>query len=168
MYVSDEPSYTKAQLNLLQSCIFYEDRELFQNLNLHPFRDTYNMDAQIKKRPLLTDVLETLKKIAQKHDLNKFELNCQIPGLNIIGITGYKKTIYKAVHIELLDEFTTLKNTNNVPTGFMQLKLRLLEKCDEALIVVGKIVNKVIAQVGGISMINLCADIPIQNFFIFI
>lgn len=82
--------------------------------------------------------MNNLKQIAVDHDINKFELNCQIPGLNIVGITGFKKNIYKAVHIELLDEYTTMKNVEDMPTGFMQLKLRLLDKLDEALIVVGK------------------------------
>lgn len=80
--------------------------------------------------------MDNLTEIRRKHDINKFELNCQIPGLNIVGITGYKKNIYKVVHIEVLDEYTTLKNVENMPTGLMQLKLRLLEKQNEALIVV--------------------------------
>lgn len=127
----------KAQINLLSSCIFYEDKELYKKYSLSPFQDNYNISFQIRKRPLLNKIMCNLKQIAKKHDVNKFELNCQIPGLNIVGITGYKNNIYKVVHIEVLDEYTTLKNVESMPTGLMQLKLRLLEKFDEALIVVG-------------------------------
>lgn len=116
--------------------MFYEDKKLYNTIRLSPFRSEYDMSFQIKKRPMLQEILKNLKTIATKHDINKFDLNCQIPGLNIIGITGYSNTIHKVVHIELLDQYTTMKNTDNEPTGLMQLKLRLLEKFDEALIVV--------------------------------
>lgn len=131
----------KTQLNLLTSCIFFEDKEFYKKLSVRPIYDTYNLNFQLNKRPLLDKIMNNLKKIAEKHDLNKFELNCQIPGLNIIGITGYKKNIYKVVNIEVLDEYTTMKNVENMPTGLMQLKLRLLERLDEALIVVSSYIK---------------------------
>lgn len=135
---------SKVQLNLLTSCIFFEDKDFYKKLNLPLSKCNYNTQLQMTQRPLLGKLMNNLKEMGSKLDISKFELNCQIPGLNIIGITGYKKNIYKAVHIEILDEYTTLKNTENKPTGLMQLKLRLLEQQDEALIVVSMYLNTVI------------------------
>lgn len=133
---------SKTQLNLLASCIFYEDKKLYRKLSIRPFQDNYNMNFQLQKRPLLSKIMNILKPISKKYDISRFEMNCQVPGLNIIGITGYRKQIYKVVNIEILDEYTVLKNTQNMPTGLMQLKLRLLEKLDEALIVVSSNLRK--------------------------
>nr|CAH7744276.1 unnamed protein product [Callosobruchus chinensis] len=123
-------------LNLLLSCIFFEDRPLFQKLNIHPQSEDYETKFQLEKRPLLSKVLKNLEGASCNNDITKFEMGCQIPGLNVLGITGYKKNIYKAVNIEVLDEYTTLKNSEDKPTGLMQLKLRILNGAEEGLIVV--------------------------------
>ncbi|CAG9861814.1 unnamed protein product [Phyllotreta striolata] len=127
----------KQRLNLLLTCLFYEDKTLLKESGVYPkFNSDYDMMNQLKKRPALKKVMDNLAVISKRHDLNKFQMNCQIPGLNIIGITGYKKKIYKTAYLEILDEYTTLKNTDNSPTGPMQLKLRLLERMDEAVILI--------------------------------
>ncbi|CAH2002482.1 unnamed protein product [Acanthoscelides obtectus] len=126
----------KHKLNQLLSCIFFEDRPLFQKLNIHPQCEDYEQKFQMEKRPLLTKVMKNLESASCSNEITKFELGCQIPGLNILGITGYKKNIYKAVNIEVLDEYTVLKNTEDKPTGPMQLKLRLLNGAEEGLIVI--------------------------------
>ncbi|VEN60225.1 unnamed protein product, partial [Callosobruchus maculatus] len=124
------------KLNLLLSCIFFEDRPLFQKLNIHPQFEDYETKFQLEKRPLLSKVMKSLEAASCNNDITKFEMSCQIPGLNVLGITGYKKNIYKAVNIEVLDEYTTLKNSEDKPTGLMQLKLRILNGAEEGLIVV--------------------------------
>lgn len=91
---------------------------------------------QINKRPLLQRVYDSLKVMAKSHSINRFEMGCQIPHLNIVGITGYKRKIYKTVHVEVLDETTSVKNEENLPHGLMDLKLRILDKMEEGLIVV--------------------------------
>ncbi|XP_050294483.1 uncharacterized protein LOC126734789 [Anthonomus grandis grandis] len=125
-------------LNLLLTSIYYEDPNLFQKLKI-PLEATshvYNQDYQLAKRPVLRKVIQSLKSTFPQNKLDTFQINCQVPYLNIVGITGYQKKIYKTVNIEILDEYTTLKNSDNVPSGLMQLKMRILDKCDEALIVI--------------------------------
>lgn len=117
--------------------MFYEEKKLLREIGTYPKTNVdYNMTTQFEKRPLLQKVTTNLKDISRTHELNKFEVDCQVPGINIIGITGYKKNIYKSIYIEVLDDYTTLKNTKSLPTGLMQLKLRLLEHSNEAVILV--------------------------------
>nr|CAI5829608.1 unnamed protein product [Callosobruchus analis] len=123
------------KVNLLLSCIFFEDRPLFQKLNIHPQFEDYETKFQLEKRPLLSKVMNILEATSWNNDITKYEMGCQIPGLNVLGIIGYRKNIYKAVNIEVLDEYTTLKNTEDKPTGLMQLKLRILNGVEEGLIV---------------------------------
>lgn len=131
----------KDSLELLLYCIYYEEPHLFQELKIQPEKmaRNYNMDVQLAKRPTLRKIIDNLTTIGLEHDIDKFEVGCQIPGINIIGVTGFQKKIYKSVHIEVLDEYTCLKNSDNVPSGLMQLKIRILEKCDEGLIVVSPV-----------------------------
>lgn len=124
-------------LDLLLTCIYFEDPELFHDLKIRPERvNNYHMNFQLKKRPVLQKIRDNLKNVAIENSIDKFDLGCQVPYINIVGITGFQKKIYKAVNIEVLDEYTCLKNTANTPTGLMQLKLRILEKCEEGLVVV--------------------------------
>ncbi|CAG9766304.1 unnamed protein product [Ceutorhynchus assimilis] len=124
-------------LNLLLTCIYYEDPELYQQINIQPEnRRNYNSKIQLNKRPELTKILNKLKVISAGNDIDKFEIDCQVPYINIIGIIGFQKKIYKTVNIELLDQYTCLKNTENLPTGLMDLKLRILEKNSEGLVVI--------------------------------
>lgn len=133
----------KDSLELLLYCIYYEESHLFQELKIQPEKmaRNYNMDVQLAKRPTLRKIIDNLTTIGLEHDMDKFEVGCQIPGINIIGVTGFQKKIYKSVHIEVLDEYTCLKNSDNVPSGLMQLKLRILEKSDEGLIVVSSFLS---------------------------
>ncbi|XP_057664127.1 uncharacterized protein LOC130898686 isoform X1 [Diorhabda carinulata] len=127
----------KQRLNVLLSCIYYEDRELLKDLDVQPSHLPYNMENQLEKRPFLTTVVTSLNKnedIPLRTRVSKLETSCQIPGIHIIGITGYNDKT--GIHIEVLDEYTTLKNTEYVPTGLMQLKLRLLEHLEEGLITI--------------------------------
>lgn len=136
-HINDLTTPLKQRLNVLLSCIFYEDRELLKDLNVQPTHLPYNMENQLQKRPFLTTVITSVndnKDISLKTEIEKFEMSCQIPGIHIIGITGYKNNSKSGIHIEVLDEYTTLKNTEYMPTGLMQLKLRLLEQLDEGLI----------------------------------
>ncbi|XP_066263015.1 uncharacterized protein [Euwallacea similis] len=125
-------------LNLLLTCIYYEDPELFYQLNLRPQQTSssaYNQNIQLAKRPTLQTIVDNLKSIAVQNGIDKYEVGCQVPFINIIGIAGFQKKIYKTVNIEVLDQYTCLKNTDNVPSGLMKLKLRILDRCDEGLIV---------------------------------
>lgn len=90
----------------------------------------------MEKRPALQRVFDNLKVIPPKFEINKYALGCQVPHLNIVGITGYRKKIYKAVHFEILDNYTCLRNTDATPSGLMQLKLRIMEQFDEGIVVV--------------------------------
>ncbi|XP_066143122.1 uncharacterized protein [Euwallacea fornicatus] len=126
-------------LNLLLTCIYHEDPELFHQINLHPqqtLSSAYHQNIQLAKRPILQTIVDNLKSIAVRNGIDKYEVGCQVPFINIIGITGFQKKIYKTVNIEVLDEYTCLKNTENVPSGLMKLKLRILDGCDQGLIVV--------------------------------
>ncbi|XP_030766286.1 uncharacterized protein LOC115890246 isoform X2 [Sitophilus oryzae] len=124
-------------MNLLLVCIFYEDAELYTSLNLCPDnRNNYDMNIQLQKRPLLNEIMANLKLISLENHIDKYQSQCQVPYINIIGITGYHKKVYKSINIEILDDYTCLKNTDSLPTGLMELKLRILEKCDEALITI--------------------------------
>lgn len=136
--VRTEQITCKDSLELLLYCIYYEEPNLFQELKIQPEKlaRSYNMDVQLAKRPTLRKIIDNLPTIGLEHDIDKFEVGCQIPGINIIGVTGFQKKIYKSVHIEVLDEYTCLRNSENVPSGLMQLKMRILEKCHEGLIVV--------------------------------
>lgn len=72
--------------------------------------------------------------------VNKFEVSYEVPYLEICGIVGYTKKVYKTVNIEVLDDYVSLKNRNNVPNGPMQLKLRILRELDNALITVSMMI----------------------------
>ncbi|KAF5300865.1 hypothetical protein FQR65_LT09027 [Abscondita terminalis] len=121
-------------LNLLLSIIEYEDKNLFKDLNLeYSLVTNFNFNQQIKSRPLLEKLLSAVQSTST--ELDKFEINYQILHLNILGITGYKRG-NKAVNIELLDTYTCVKNKENHPNGWMQLKLRILEEFEEPLITV--------------------------------
>ncbi|CAH0552133.1 unnamed protein product [Brassicogethes aeneus] len=135
--IRESASPVKQRLNLLLSCIYLEDPKLFQNLNLDPSMfTTYKADLQIKKRQDLQRVFNCLNLIAKTHEINRFELVSQVPHLNIVGIAGYKKKIYKMLHVEVLDDHTSVKNTDSLPIGLMELKLRLLDKTEEGLVIV--------------------------------
>ncbi|KAF5292294.1 hypothetical protein FQA39_LY03328 [Lamprigera yunnana] len=122
--------------NLLLSIIEYEDKELLDDLNVKtvPFLN-FIPEHQLKSRPSLNGLLSVVETTST--GIEKFDINCQISHLNILGITGYKNG-KEAVNLELLDEYTCLKNTDHHPNGFMQLKLRILEDSDIPLIVVRK------------------------------
>ncbi|KAH1014753.1 uncharacterized protein LOC109536378 isoform X1 [Dendroctonus ponderosae] len=123
-------------LNLLLTCIYYENPELFKELNICLEKpQPYNFSFQLNKRPALRQIVDSLKRAPLRNNIDRYETACQVPFINIIGVVGLQKRLYKTVNVEVLDGFTCLKNTNNSPTGFMQLKLRLLEKRDEGLIV---------------------------------
>lgn len=117
--------------------MYYEDIDMYNNLKTRPdLSCKYNINKQLQKRSILKDIINHFSVIAKEFDMDKCNLQCQIPSINIIGITGFQKNIYRSVNIEVLDDYTCLKNTDRVPTGLMALKLRLLDKCDEALIIV--------------------------------
>lgn len=133
IYASD---FTR-RLNILLTAIFFENRPVFRDFNITiKGNPNFNKNEQIRKRPTLKRVFDNLKVILPKTELSKFEFNSQIPYFEIIGITGFKKNIYKAVNVEVLDEFTSLRNTDSSPSGLMQMKLRILNGLEEGLIVV--------------------------------
>lgn len=130
---TDINSDYKHRLSLLVTCIRRESPELYSQINekpLGPTSSTYEIKQQIKNRTSLQRVLNVLKSCSSYSDLNRFELTCEIPYLNIVGITGFKKKIYKCLYIEILDKFTTLRNDSNSLNGLMALKMRLLNIMD--------------------------------------
>lgn len=133
-----EKSLANHRLNLLCTCMYFEDRNYFKELNIQPIHlSDYNETAQLKKRPQLQRILENLKLLSHKDKINRFEVAINIPHLNILGIVGYENKIYKSVYIEVMDEFTSLKNVDETtPNGLMQLKLRILDGMEEGVIVV--------------------------------
>lgn len=117
--------------------IYFENKPLFKEINTKPQGNPmFNRDVHVERRPVLTRVFENLKALQSKNELNKFEINFQIPYLNIAGITGYRKNIYKAIYLEVLDDYVCVKNCDYKPSGPMKLKLRILQRFEEALIVV--------------------------------
>lgn len=88
-------------------------------------------------RPLLRRVHDALQNVSVKLDL-KFRYTHEIPHLNLLGLTGFRKNVYKTVYVEVLDDFVRVKNTEGV-FGLMRVKLRVLEKREEVLLVVSRI-----------------------------
>lgn len=133
-----EKSLSNKRLNLLLTCMYFEDPEYFKQLNVQPVNlSDYNTSSQLGKRPQLQRVLDSVKTLARKQNINRFELSTNVPHLNILGIVGFENKIYKSVYIEVLDEFTSLKNVREqTPNGLMQLKLRILDRTEEGVIVV--------------------------------
>lgn len=85
-------------------------------------------------RPLLRRVHDALQNLSVKFEL-KFRYSHEIPHLNLIGVTGFRKNIYKSIYVEVLDDYVRLKNADGV-YGPMRVKLRVLEGRDEALLLV--------------------------------
>ncbi|XP_017781425.1 PREDICTED: uncharacterized protein LOC108566167 [Nicrophorus vespilloides] len=128
---------SKDKLNMLLSCMQLENLSLFKELQLKPQSfQYYNIKKQLSYRPNLERVYGILKELSDSVELNKFEYECQIPHVQIVGITGYKKNIYKSVFIEVFDDYVCVKNKIDYASGLMQLKLRLLDKMDQGLIII--------------------------------
>lgn len=140
-------------MELLLQTIYFEDKSLYKELNLKPLpHRTLSITNQLKQRPFVQRVFDNLKRLTTQTNLNRFEVTCEVPHLNLIGITGYRKKIYKAVYVEILDEYTCVKDINNnnninesmvaeeeessIPNGLMALKLRILDGLSEGVIVV--------------------------------
>lgn len=110
---------------------------MFKQLNLEPVDASNLYVNQLEKRPLLKRIVNNLKPIQAKLGLNRFEISREIPQISYMGITGYKKGVYKAVYVEVLDDYTRIKNVEeDTPVGLMALKLRLLDQTDQGLVVV--------------------------------
>nr|XP_023022506.1 uncharacterized protein LOC111510793 [Leptinotarsa decemlineata] len=137
-FIKATDSPTKLRLNLLLACMFYEDRGMFREFNIQPESDMpYDQSRQLRKRPVLQRIFDNTKHIKFRTAINRYEMSCQIPGLNILGITAYNKSIYKVLHMEVMDEYTRLKNVKEIiPSGLMELKLRLLEKQNEGILLI--------------------------------
>nr|XP_022907253.1 uncharacterized protein LOC111418809 [Onthophagus taurus] len=136
--IKNQKSRTKIRLNLFLSCLYFENRQLFNDLNttLEPFRPVHTK-LHLERRPHFSWVYEML--LTLKSDLPKnlrFEITYEVPHLDICGITGYNKENKKEVYIEVLDETTCVRNRESWPNGPMFLKLRLLKSLPEALIVI--------------------------------
>lgn len=137
LLILESKTRAKDRLNLLLNLIYFENKPLYKEINTSTQGNPmFNREVHIERRPVLIRVLENLKAIQSKNDINKFEINFQIPYLSIAGITGYKKNIYKAVYLEVLDDYVCVKNCDCRPSGLMKLKLRILQGFEEALIVV--------------------------------
>ncbi|GJQ80833.1 hypothetical protein Trydic_g9419 [Trypoxylus dichotomus] len=120
--VREIKSRTKQRLNLLLMCIFFENKKLFREFNVKAQRCQFQNTEQQLEEPQMA--------------VNKFEISYEIPHLPICGITGYSKKVYKTVFVEVLDDYVCVKNYNNMPSGPMQLKLRILREMDNALITI--------------------------------
>ncbi|KAG5871317.1 hypothetical protein JTB14_015916 [Gonioctena quinquepunctata] len=73
-FIKESNSPTRHRLNLLLSCIFYEDRGLFREFNILPdFTTAYDMKYQLEKRPLLQRIMENLTTIGVWQNVNKTE-----------------------------------------------------------------------------------------------
>ncbi|RZC42600.1 uncharacterized protein BDFB_005045, partial [Asbolus verrucosus] len=113
------------------------DPDLLKKLPIKPtyIPNTVFSEYQLRKRPLIQQLLNTLNILMPKLNLNRFELTQEIPHLNIVGITGYRNKSEKAVYIEVLDDYTRIKNVEeDVPVGLMALKLRLLDRSEEGFL----------------------------------
>lgn len=135
--IREMKSKSKARLNILLSAIRFEAPEFYVRLNIKP-TGTYmfNEELQIQNRPTLKRVYEilTTMKNEENSDVTKFLYTCEVPYLNIVGITGFKTNHHKAVFVEVLDDFVCVKNKEHHPIGPMQMKLRILDRFDEAVI----------------------------------
>ncbi|KAF2900722.1 hypothetical protein ILUMI_05463 [Ignelater luminosus] len=137
--VRESQSKSRHHLNLLLTCIAYEEPELYKNLRIKSTGiPNFNPNQQIQNRPLLQRVLKNLKALAPISMVQQVETNCQIPYFNILGISGYDDKMNKVVNIEVLDEFVCVKNKDCHPSGLMQLKLRLLEQVQVPLIIINQ------------------------------
>lgn len=129
------------RLNLLLTAIYFENQPLFKELGIRiKGGPTLNKEEQLNSRPTLKRVYDNLKVILPKTELNKFDITSQVPHLDILGITGFKRNIYKAVHVEVLDDVTSLKNSESLPSGIMKMKLRILDGSEEGLVVVSVLI----------------------------
>lgn len=136
-YFSGSRTRSKDRLNLLLSLMYFENRPLFNKYGIKPPNEwNFNQKLQLNKRPILKRVLENLKGVGDKFDISKFQVTAEVPFLNVIGITGYRKNVYKAVYIEVIDNYVSAKNKTDHLSGNMQLKLRILNGLEEALLVV--------------------------------
>lgn len=147
-------SRTKQRLNVLLNLIQLEDATFYKELNVRPLMNPkHNSQSQLATRPTLKRIKTILSTLEERFDV-KFKFSYELPHLNVLGITGYKRDTYKTVFVEVIDDTVQLKNvvvddqlcmndivksTNGVAVnGFMRVKLRLLDKMDEALLVVSK------------------------------
>lgn len=115
----------------------FENPCLFKKIGIELVGEFFfNVDLQIKNRPYLQRIFESLISISVDHKVLRFSYTCEVPHLNVVGITGFGTNDKKLVHIEVFDDFVCVKNKPNQFTGNMQMKLRILENQDEALITV--------------------------------
>ncbi|XP_044263246.1 uncharacterized protein LOC123010424 [Tribolium madens] len=130
------------RLNLLLYAILIEDPELSKKLPIKApteRKHDYTSFFQLRKRPLFERLLRNLDKIKKDLNISKFELSYAVPHMNIVGITGYRSGGTKAVHIEVLDQYTQIRNLEyDVPVGLMAMKLRLLDQFEEGVLVVSQ------------------------------
>ena len=124
-------------MNLLLTCLYFENKAIFKTLcRKLEMPQVTNLETHLCHRPCLKRVHNALKSLTPFVDVDKYELNFQVPHLNVCGITGYKKKIYKHVHVEIFDEYVCLKNTEFALVGLMKLKMRILDGLDEAVVTV--------------------------------
>lgn len=138
---------TVQHLHLLVSAIETEDPDLFRRLHLKTVpSDFVNYELQMKSRPLLQKIYDTLNSSAS---IDRVELATQVPHLNIVGLTIFKND-QKAVNIELLDSYCCVKNQECHPNGYMQLKLRILDEDTIPVITVTE------NEIGHMDTVELC------------
>lgn len=143
---------SKQRLNVLLNLIQLEDVKLYRELggDVRPLMNPkHNTERHLATRPTLKRIYRVLSTLEEMVGL-KFNYSYEIPHLNLMGVTGYERTgTYKRVYVEVVDESVRLKNRdvgeddlgdgvnlNDVVNGFMSAKLRVLDKRDEALLVV--------------------------------
>lgn len=140
LYFLAKNSKTNLRLTLLLYAILIEDPELAKKLPVKaPLKrdHDYSNVFQLRKRGQLQRVLNNLDRIKRDLNISKFELSYEVPHTNIVGITGFRSGGTKAVFIEVLDDYTRIRNVDSdVPVGLMSLKLRLLDHSEEGVLVV--------------------------------
>lgn len=147
---------TVQHLNLLTSLIEIEDPNLFNLLRLQSVSSSafFNHTLQIKSRPLLQKIYDVLKTGVGGAKIDRVEVLCQIPHLNLAGLSVYKNGKL-AVNIELLDAYCCVKNKDCHPNGYMQLKLRILE---EATVPVITVSEKEVAHMDDVELCDFLMD----------
>ncbi|XP_065172760.1 uncharacterized protein [Atheta coriaria] len=121
---------TKIRLNMMLICMQVEDMQLYKRFGVKA--DVFKSDTkqELEKRPNLMKIYNVLKLFMSDLDVNRLEFEYQVPHFNVLGITGYRKNVYKAFVVEVLDESNRVKNVDEKMSGRLQVKTRLMYKMD--------------------------------------
>ncbi|CAB3364400.1 Hypothetical predicted protein [Cloeon dipterum] len=92
-----------------------------------------SMQSQMEYRPMLKKIHNFVKYLESKLELSQTSVCFNVNSVNIAGITICRNG--RSIHIEVLDPFVCLDNSSR-PVGFMECKIRLLEKMKSTYLLV--------------------------------